>query len=163
MVDFKKKLEESRMATRRTLDDKIKDSMRQGQQHGSFAPPAKAKSTAEPLRDLREVVESTIDQKILARQILEYREYQQAEREAKALKDNVGTSIKERLAELGVQKFQVEDLRVNYSKSQRKTIKKDLLLANGVRPDVIEESTKVTDVTMLTIRGIDEPDYEAKD
>ncbi len=143
-----------------SLDDKIKKSMRAGQSHGSFAPPAKAKKETEPLPDLRHVVESPLDQKILLRQILEYREYQQAEREAKALKDNVGAMIKEKLGELGVKKFLVEDLRVNYSTSERRTIKKDLLLANGVRPDVIEESTKVTPVLMLTIRGVDEPDFE---
>lgn len=163
MVDFKKKLEEMNMATRKSLDERIKQDMRSGVQHGSFAPPAKAKSKAEPLPDLRMVVESDLDRKVLMRQVLEYREYQQAEREAKALKENVGGMIKARLTDLGVQKFQVEDLRVNFSKSQRHTIKKDLLLAANVSPMVIEECTKHTDVLMLTIRGIDEPDYEAKD
>lgn len=145
---------------KKSLDERLRQSVGEHKQHGSFAPAIKApEKVEEHIPELRELV-GTPDATVIMGMVIQYREYQLAEKEAAALRAGIAKQLKIKLTELDLGKFQVEDLRVNYYNQRRGSIKKALLLSNNVRPEIIEASTEYKDTPTLTVRGVSDPREE---
>lgn len=61
-------------------------------------------------------------------------------------------AIIEEMSKAGLEKVEVDNHTVSKYTGHRATIKKELLMVNGVDPSVIAASTEVTEFTAITIR-----------
>lgn len=141
MVDFKKALAEQRL--KKKLEAAI-PKPRKATMVPDWTPRRKKKEDEPPPPDLRDLDVEEHDRKKLVNLIMQHREASILERDGKATKKLVTPSIKLICKRLGLDRFMVDGGLASYYTISRPTISKELLLAEGVPPDVITRCTVVT-------------------
>lgn len=74
-------------------------------------------------------------------------QYKELEAEKKA----IGEELKSLMVKIPAEKVMVDGIRVNYISQSQPTLKKELLLEEGVSAEIIEKCTKYTDKTYVTV------------
>lgn len=126
-----------------------------------FVPPPPKQEEVIP--DLKSLIESRIEYKMLEGLITESADWAQQEREAKKARRPITEKIKQVLGKHGVSRAMCGEYRVIYYNAPRTSISKELLLSAGVDPEVIEECTISKDAYTLRILEPGEKEWGADD
>jgi len=105
------------------------------------APPPKEEEVVPSVKDL---IHNKKDLLTLRRLMTEHISLSAVEREAGSKKKKITEQIKKLAGTYQIGKADYDGDRINYYSSERKTIKPDLLLAQGVQPNIILKATETT-------------------
>ena len=136
-------------------DDKGQVSSPLSEQHeataaaiGVVPPPPKQE---ESIPELKNLITDKKDYLELKRLVTASVQLQQQEAEIKKARKPVTDRLKNLLGKYAVGKAQLDEARINYFASERKTITPAALLAHGISPNIIQACTTVTQSFTLKI------------
>jgi len=119
-----------------------------------FVPRPAENDEREPIPQLNQLVTNPSDRLKISRKVARVQELKELldplEDEREKLKDE----LKELLGQYQVGKCLVDDIRVNYFGFPRNTLKKELLLENGVAAETITKSTVTTMAYTLKVERL---------
>ena len=113
--------------------------------------PAPPKKEEERVPLLKELIADRKDKNSMTLMVERYLAWSLQEKEAKKEKDVLSKAMKIIVGSYGISKVMVGVNTVNYFNAPRSSIKSELLLAQGVSPEIIERATESTPAWTLRV------------
>jgi hypothetical protein len=144
------------MATKAEIQKRLKDAMLGITPDApSMVPAYKDKKEEEPRPDIKEIGLPASVRIMVRVKVLRSNELAALIKKLKTERDEISKDIKRRLDSCDIEetRFECEGIPVTRYKSQRKSIKRELLIERGVKATIVDDCTKISNVDNLRIGG----------